>query len=114
MKKQNSFLKYLSALLLLPTVVWAQNYPKLSITETKPATKYYRQYAASVEQEAIYQVQASSSFTSLAFRATSGTDWTDTYLIVNQDTFRVSVEEHETANLHYSLSTLLVWDKQNQ
>ena len=111
MKKQNSFLKYLSALLLLPTVVWAQNYPKLSITETKPATKYYRQYAASVEQEATYQVQASSSFTSLAFRATSGTDWTDTYLIVNQDTFRVLVEEHETANLPYSLSTLLVWDK---
>ncbi|WKN40839.1 N-acetylmuramoyl-L-alanine amidase [Tunicatimonas pelagia] len=111
MNRQPYILTCLIGLWLLPSLLWAQSYPKLSITETKAATKYYRQYAASVEQEATYQVQAAASFTSLAFRATPGTDWADTYVIVNQDTFRVSVEEHETANLPHSLSTLLVWDQ---
>ncbi len=47
----------------------------------------------------------------MAFRASLGTNWSATYVIVNQDTFRVSGEEHETEGLPYSQSALLVFDQ---
>ncbi len=110
MKKQLHLLTYLVAL-LLPSILWAQSYPKLSITETKPTTKYYHQSTAEVEARKTYQIQPTLPFTGLSFRADLGVAWTDMYVIVNQDTFRVQPEEHETEDLPYSQSTLLVFDQ---
>ena len=111
MNKHPHILNFLIGSLLLPSIVWAQSYPKLSITETKPATKYYRQYVAPITSAKTYRFQSAAPFTSVAFRASPGTSWIDTYVVIAQDTFQVQSEEHETEGLPYSQSALLVFDQ---
>nr|WKN37850.1 N-acetylmuramoyl-L-alanine amidase [Tunicatimonas sp. TK19036] len=111
MRKPHQGYVYFILFLLIHSAVWAQNYPKLSIKEVEKRAKYYQQLTAPVEASQTYQVNPKLPFTSLAFRAAMGTNWADTYVIVDQDTFRVQAEEHETEGLSYSQSTLLVWDR---
>ncbi|MEM6845202.1 MAG: N-acetylmuramoyl-L-alanine amidase [Bacteroidota bacterium] len=110
MNKQPYIIVCLIGLWLLPMLTWAQKYPKLSITDTKRVTKYYRQLRAEVQAEQSYLVQLPSPVTGLALRAILNTDWKDTYLTIGQDTFRIQGEEHETEGLAHNLSVLLVWD----
>ncbi|MGD1894309.1 MAG: N-acetylmuramoyl-L-alanine amidase [Cyclobacteriaceae bacterium] len=111
MKKQYYVLIYTIGIILLPLLTRAQSYPKLSVIETRKATKYYHQMVGEVEAEATYQVQTVIPFTGLSFRASVDANWSDTYIVIDQDTFRVRAEEHETEGLRYSQSALLVFDK---
>ena len=111
MNKQPYILICLIGIILLPLITRAQSYPKLSVIETRKATKYYHQFIAEIEAEVTYQVQPAIPFTGLSFRANPETDWRDTYLIVDQDTFHVQAEEHEIEGLPHSQSALLVFDR---
>ncbi|MEQ9442348.1 MAG: N-acetylmuramoyl-L-alanine amidase [Cyclobacteriaceae bacterium] len=111
MRKQYRVYSGLVLLLLARSVVWAQNYPKLSTKEVEKRAKYYQQLTAPVESRQTYEVSPALPFTALSFRAPLGSDWSDTYVIVEQDTFRVQAEEHETEGLPYRQSTLMVWDR---
>jgi len=114
MNKQFQVLIYSIVIILLPLLTWAQSYPKLSVIETKKLTKYYHQLVAEVQARETYRVQPAIPFTGLSFRASVGANWSDTYIVINQDTFAVQAEEHETEGLPYSQSALVVFDHPEQ
>ena len=92
------------------TTAYAQNNVRLPLQHEEGESSYYRRQSAEVSVNHYYTLQPDFPFTSLSLRVPRNVSLDGALVVVQQDTFYLSVDEHSPAEDTYQQANLIVFD----
>ena len=93
------------------TTAYAQNNVRLPLRYEEAQSSYYSRQSAEVSPHHYYTLQPDFAFTSLSLRVPRNASLDGGYVVVQQDTFYLSVDEHSPTEAPYQQANLIVFDR---
>ena len=93
------------------TTAHAQNSVRLPLQEVEGQSSYYSQQTAEVSATQYYTLQPDFPFTGLSLRIPRDATLDGAFVVVQQDTIYLSIDEHTPPNAPYQQTNLLVFDQ---